>query len=116
MLASMMASTGCGPTARPSDPNEGRKALQAALEAWKGGEKPESLSAQTPSIHVADGDWASGHRLLDYRAVDEGRLVGSDLNYTVALELKGPRGKVIKKDAVYAVTTDPQLMVLRQDD
>ena len=109
-------SGGCGPAARPSDPDEGRKALRAALEAWKGGEKPEALARRAPSIFVADGDWASGHVLRDYRAVDEGRLIGSDLNYSVALELKTAKGKVIKKDALYAVTTGPRFMVSRQDD
>ena len=33
-----------------------------------------------------------------------------------ALELKNARGKVVKKQATYAVTTHPQLLVLRQDD
>ena len=45
----------------------------------------------------------------------EGRLVGSDVNYEVVLELKTPRGQVVKKNAVYAVTTRPLLMVMRQD-
>jgi hypothetical protein len=112
----ILGSGGCNPTARPSDPGEGRKALRATLEAWKGGEKPEALASRTPSIHVSDGDWKSGLLLKSYRAVDEGRLVGSDLSYCVALELKNARGKLVKRDAVYAVTTHPQLLILRQDD
>jgi hypothetical protein len=112
----IVGSGGCNPTARPSDPGEGRKALQATLEAWKGGEKPEALAIRAPSIHVSDGDWKSGLLLKSYRAEDEGRLVGSDLSYSVALELKNPRGKVVKKNATYAITTHPQLLVLRQDE
>jgi hypothetical protein len=111
-----LGSGGCNPTARPSDPGEGLKALQATLEAWKGGEKPEALASRSPKIHVSDGDWTSGLLLKSYRAEDEGRLVGSDLSYSVALELKNSRGKVVKKNATYAVTTHPQLLVLRQDD
>jgi hypothetical protein len=112
----ILGAGGCNPAARPSDPGEGRKALEATLEAWKGGEKHGALASRTPSIHVSDGDWKSGLRLKSYQAIDEGRLVGSDLSYSVSLELKNARGKVVKKSAVYAVTTHPQLLVLRQDD
>lgn len=115
LLALALGCAGCGQSG-PSDPSEGRKALLAALDAWKGGEAPDALAKRTPSIHVSDGDWQSGLRLQGYRADDEGKLVGSDVNYSVALELKNPKGKVMKKTAVYAVTTHPQVMVHRQDD
>jgi hypothetical protein len=106
---------GCGQSASPSDQVEGRKALQAVLDAWKAGEKPDALARRTPPIHVSDGDWMSGLRLQSYKADDDGKLVGSDVNYNVVLELKTAKGKVVKKNAVYAVTTHPQLLVLRQD-
>lgn len=116
ILTSILGSGGCTPTPRESDSVEGRQALRATLEAWKGGEKPEALESRTPPIHVSDGDWKSGLLLKSYRAEGEGRLVGSDLSYSVELELKNSRGKVVKKNAVYAVTTHPQLLILRQDD
>jgi hypothetical protein len=105
---------GCGASATPSDPTEGRKALEIALNAWKGGETPGALSERTPPIHVSDGDWMSGLRLQRFHA-DDGKLVGSDVNYNVVLELKTAKGKVVTKDAVYSVTTQPRLLVLRQD-
>jgi hypothetical protein len=86
------------------------------LDAWKGGESPEAFAKRCPAIHVSDGDWKSGLRLQGYRADDDGKLIGTDVNYSVALELKGPGGKVTKKTAVYAVTTNPQILVLRRDD
>ncbi|MDR3634835.1 MAG: hypothetical protein P4L84_13605 [Isosphaeraceae bacterium] len=108
--------SGCGgPSAPPSDAAEGRKTLQTVLDAWKGGEPPRALAQRTPPIHVTDGDWMSGLRLQSYEANDEGKLVGTDVNYNVVLELKTAKGKVVKKNAVYAVTTRPQLLVLRQD-
>jgi hypothetical protein len=108
---------GCGGrSAAPSDADEGRKALQTALDAWKGGETPDALARRTPPIHVTDGDWMGGLRLQRYRADDGGRLVGTDVNYNVVLELKTAKGKVVKKNAVYAVTTHPQLLVHRQDN
>jgi hypothetical protein len=112
----LFGAVGCGTSATPADSTDGRKALQAALDAWKGGEKPDALAQRTPSIHVADGDWNSGLTLRSYEAGSEGKLVGSDLNYTVVLELKDAKGKVSKKNAVYAVSTHPKLLVLRQDD
>lgn len=111
-----LGGAGCGSSGTPADPDDGRKALLAALDAWKGGEKPDALAHRTPSIHVADGDWSSGLLLQDYKPDDEGRHVGSDLSYQVVLELKNAKGKVVKKTAVYAVSTQPQLLVLRQDD
>jgi hypothetical protein len=116
VLMLLLCCGGCGQSASPSDPAEGRKALQAVLDAWKGGEKPDTLAQRTPPIHVADGDWMSGLRLQGYKADDGGKLVGSDVNYNVVLELKTAQGKVVRRDAVYAVTTHPQLLVLRQDN
>jgi hypothetical protein len=115
VLIMVLGCGGCGQSASPSDRIEGRKALRAVLDAWKGGEKPDALARRTPPIHVSDGDWMSGIRLQGYEADDGGKLVGSDVNFNVVLELKTAKGKVVKKDAVYAVTTHPQLLVLRQD-
>ncbi|MDR3620606.1 MAG: hypothetical protein P4L85_14740 [Paludisphaera borealis] len=115
-LMLVLGSGGCGSTATTADLADGRKALQTALDAWKGGQTPDALAKSTPSIHVADGDWKSGLLLQSYKADDEGKLVGTDLNYAVVLELKNDKGKVTSKKAVYAVSTHPQLLVLRQDD
>ncbi len=108
--------SGCGQTARTSDQDEGRKALETVLDAWKSGARPDAFAQQSPTIHASDGDWKSGLALQGYRASDEARLVGTDLNYAVDLELMTPRGQVVKKTAVYAVTTHPQLLVLRMDE
>ena len=116
LVLALVLGGGCSPSARPSDPDEGRKALESMLVAWKGGAKPDAFALENPSIHASDGDWRSGLVLQNYRAVDEGRLVGSDLNYAVELVLKNRKGQVTKKNAVYAVTTHPQLLVLRTDE
>lgn len=114
VLALILIAGGCGESARPSDQEEGRKALQTALETWKSGGNPDALAQQNPPIHASDDDWKSGLVLQNYQA-DEGKLVGSDLNYNVVLELKNRRGKVSKRTAVYAVTTHPLLLVFRQE-
>lgn len=115
VLSLMAVCAGCGQSASPSDPNEGRTALHAALDAWKGGEKIDSLSQRNPSIHVTDGDWLSGMTLERYNADDNGKLIGSDVNFQVVLELKTPKGQLVTRNATYAVTTRPQVLVQRQD-
>lgn len=115
LLLALASGCGGGPAATPSDPMEGRKALTTVLDAWKGGAQPDTLAQRQPAIRVSDGDWKSGLRLQNYQADDEGKLVGSDVNFNVLLELKTAKGNVVKKRAVYAVTTHPQLLVLRQD-
>ena len=115
VLIMVLACSGCAGSASPSDQVEGREALRTVLDAWKGGETLEALAQRTPPIHVSDGDWMSGLRLQGYEADDEGKLVGSDVNFNVVLQLKTKRGKLVRKDAVYVVTTHPQLLVLRQD-
>jgi hypothetical protein len=110
-----MGTGGCEQRASPADEPAGRKALLIVLDAWKAGDEPDNLAKRTPPIHVSDGDWKSGLRLKDYEADDGGKLVGSDMNFNVALELKNAKGDVVKRNAVYAVTTHPQLLVVRQD-
>ena len=105
--------TGCSGMSRPSDPEEGRKALMATLDAWKSGAAPGTLS---PLIHASDGDWKSGLTLQNYKAHDEPQRIGTDLNFAVDLELKTRQGRLVKKSATYAVTTYPQYLVLRMDD
>lgn len=53
--------------------------------------------------------------MVGYDAGAEGRRVGYDMNYPVVLELKNPQGRLVKKNAVYTVTTSPELVVLRQE-
>jgi hypothetical protein len=113
----VLASSGCGlgETPHQADPDQARTALHAVLDAWKAGAKPESLEAQSPPIRVLDLDWKDGHTLVSYRPEGEAKLVGFDINYPVVLELKGRKGRTVKKTAVYTVTTHPEFLVLRQE-
>jgi hypothetical protein len=115
MLILVMGCGGCGQQRSPADESDGRQALLIALDAWKAGDEPDNLAQRTPPIHVKDGDWKSGLRLKDYKADDAGKLVGSDINFNVALELTTAKGVLVKRDAVYAITTHPQVLVVRQD-
>ena len=85
------------------------------LDAWKAGEKPEALENLTTPIHVKDADWRGGFLLVGFKADQEGKLVGFDMNYPVVLELKNPKGTAVKKTAVYSISTRPDLRVTRQE-
>ena len=115
-LLSAVFAAGCGggPTGRPADPAEAKTMLTDALDAWKAGETPGALARRSPPIHVSDDDWTAGFRLQAYQA-GKARPFGYDLGYPVTLELKGPRGAPVKRSAVYAVTTRPEPLVVRQD-
>jgi hypothetical protein len=114
ILVLMASGCGGGPP-RPADSSQAREALRAALDSWKAGQRPEDLARQSPAIHVKDVDWTEGFRLVDYKADADGRLVGYDMNYPVVLELKSPRGKAVKKNAVYTVTTRTDVFISRQE-
>ncbi len=116
LLLALVLGAGCSQSARPSNQDEGRQALRTVLDAWKSGARADAFAQQNPSIHASDGDWLSGLTLQGYRTSGESRLVGTDLNYDVDLELKTTQGKLVKKTVVYAVTTHPQVLVLRMDD
>jgi hypothetical protein len=113
----LMIATGCGQGSRPETANSDRAqaTLHAALDAWKAGETPDALAAQSPPIHVKDVDWKGGFRLVGYRTESDGKLVGYDMNYPVVLELRSPKGVSLRKTAVYTVTTSPGLLVSRQE-
>ena len=116
LLIASLVVTGCGESsATPSDPAKAVVALKAVLESWKAGETPKNLAGRSPAIQVVDLDWEQGYKLVGYTTADEGYLAGYDMNYKVALQLKSPKGKLIKKTAVYTVSTHPDVMIQRQE-
>ena len=64
---------------------------------------------------MKDKDWNEGYQLVSYQAGEGGKLVGYDMNCPVVLELKSPKGKSVKKTAVYTITTRPETLVSRQE-
>jgi hypothetical protein len=117
LAGSMIVLSGCGAreSAHQADPTQAQETLHTVLDLWKSGGMPEELEKRTPPIHVKDLDWAGGFKLVAYQDGTEGKLVGYDMNYPVVLELESPKGKSVKKNAIYTVTTQPGLLVSRQE-
>lgn len=112
MFMAGCGSVGSGPQA---DPNEARTTMKQVLEAWKSGQKPSQFNEKSPEIVIHDSDWTLGLKLVSYQTRDDVRLAGNDVHYPVMLELKSPKGRTIRKEAVYLVSTSPRKLVLRQD-
>jgi hypothetical protein len=107
---------GCGASiAPPSDPSQAREIVKTTLDAWKQGETPQALATKSPSVRVKDREWGDGSTLIDYELKGEGQRLGQDIQQSVALNLKTPKGKAVKKTVNYVVTTGSYPMVARQD-
>jgi hypothetical protein len=112
-LALLLAAlAGCGGP-RPADPSVARSALTAGLDAWKAGQKPDSLKSHTPPVQFGDEDWIQGHKLLDYEVLGDGKSAGAGLEFSVKLKLEGR--KVGERTVPYRVMTDPAVSVVRQE-
>lgn len=116
---------GCGGPPPQADPDRAAAALQAALEAWKGGETPDAMAGRDPTIVVLDHKWQAGWKLVSFKVADPaGRPLGVEQRFEVELSLvpspaanrPGPASKPVKEIAIYTVATDPKLTVCRNND
>jgi hypothetical protein len=102
--------------AHPVDPPRAREALKTALDAWKGGQTPDSIKSSSTPMTVQDFDWAGGARLIDYQILDDGKAKDANLSVRVKLVLDRPgatAGKAAEKTVWYLVTTSPSVTVFR---
>lgn len=115
LITGLVAAAGCGggPVAAPVEPDKARTALRTTLDAWKAGQKPDTLAQARPPIVAQDMDWLAGATLTDYQLLDDGKAEDANLRARVKLSLKSDRGKTMTKTAVYVVGTDPTLTVFR---
>lgn len=104
---------GCGRGLdKDADPEEGVKALHAALAAWKDGKTQAEVEALTPSILVNDDDWRTGKRLLAFK-VEESGLSGRQVRCRARIKLGGKDGKTVEQWATYIIDTTPRLVIVR---
>lgn len=107
---------GCSNASQPVVPEKAREALRTALDAWKAGEKIESLSVGTPEIVAQDFDWMQGKKLVSYKIEGDGLPQDANLRVDVELELAENAGSPSKKRVSYIVGTAPKLTVFRSFD
>jgi hypothetical protein len=94
---------------------QAREALKTALDHWKQGENPRSLSAAATPMTVQDLEWESGAKLIDYQILDDGQPADANLRVKVKLTTSGAKagGKSTEKTVSYLVTTSPSVTVFR---
>lgn len=116
LIAILGLGAGCRSSSpSPAEPAQARETLQVVLTAWQNGDAVESLTKRTPSITANDPLWQDGARLLRYEIAAESKPSGYDLQFRVALWLQGASGKETQKNVVYTVSTNPALVVLREN-
>jgi hypothetical protein len=97
-------------------PPEGaaRKALEAALNAWKGARPPRRVEDTKPPVEVVDSKWKAGRQLTDYQIVKEEPPAGQGPRwFTVKLTLQKPAGT---QEVRYAVVGNDPLWVYSEDE
>ncbi|HVC97150.1 MAG TPA: hypothetical protein VND64_25955 [Pirellulales bacterium] len=96
----------------PSEP-VARRALEAALAAWKTGEPVGSLRLADPPLNLAvdHANWQPGQCLLDYQIVGEVASEGPR-SFVVRLFLDAPREEL---EVRYFVSGIDPLSVMRQE-
>jgi hypothetical protein len=119
-LLATLPMAGCSGSSRAHavDPPRAREALKTALDHWKSGQTPDSLTSSSTPMTVQDFDWSGGARLVDYRIIDDGQAYDANLRVRVKLVLDGPGKKPGKvgpdeKTVWYLVGTSPSVTVFR---
>jgi hypothetical protein len=112
----LLAPSGCSSSsAHAVDTPRAREALRTALDHWKQGDTPRSLSASTSPMTVQDLEWESGVKLIDYQVLDDGQTADANLRVRVKLTTEGGKGKAktTGKTVSYLVGTSPSVTVFR---
>ena len=90
-----------------------RKALEAALNHWKGGGQPGDVPGTAPVVHVTDSKWKAGQQLSSYEITGEEPVTGSGPRVFLVRLTPGKGAPVETKYAVLGI--DP-LLVYRDED
>jgi hypothetical protein len=112
----LAAFTGCSSTSTTDKfiPNEmqARAALEAALNAWVEGKKPEEIEGTPIPVQAADSQWRAGKKLVSFQIIEQ---IPGEVPpvFTVHLTMQGKSGPLIVR--YYVVGKDP-LWVYREDD
>lgn len=112
LAVSALLLSGCGGSnAHAVDTSQARDALVSALDHWKKGDAPRSITEMT----IQDMDWERGAKLLDYQIVGDGQARDANLSIKAKLTLAGekPGSRNVEKTVNYLVGTSPSVTVFR---
>jgi hypothetical protein len=116
-LSLVLLAAGCGDrSANRYVPSEdaSRKALEAALTAWRNGQtSPGLIPDTTPAVQAVDSRWASGQRLESFEVLQEEPGDGGPRVYSVRLTMSGPGSPQTVRYVVVGITP---LWVEREED
>jgi hypothetical protein len=107
VLLLLVVCAGCSaPTNDKFVPTEtkARESLEAALTAWKNGKKPEEIDAAPIKVQVADAQWQSGKKLIDFEIVSQEHDEGTP-TFSVRLTIQGKAQPFLTR--YYVVGKDP---------
>ncbi len=99
--------------AAPVEPDKALAALRTTLDAWKAGQKIESLGNENPPVVAQDFDWIAGAKLTEYKLLNDGTPEDANLRVQVQITVRDTQGRTATKTVTYVVGTDPKLTVFR---
>lgn len=117
-VVAVLATVGCNRTATETaqqDFSRARETLVVALDAWKQGKAP-SLARRDPPIRFVDDDCVAGWQLSDFEIPDDkaGRNTKvTSLRANLTLDRNG--SPTVRRAAMYQISFEPRLTVLRAD-
>lgn len=115
-LASLGLFAGCGapaPATANYNAENARHALVAALDAWRDGQLP-ALTRRSPPLHFTDDDLIQGFALISYE-LDPAVPIEPHKDVPVTLVLRNRQGATVNRQAMYQISLEPSLAVLRND-
>jgi hypothetical protein len=116
LALALLTAAGCSRGDARYTPSEdtARRALEAALDAWKGGQaRPGPVEGTTPPVQVVDSRWRTGQRLAGYEVLGEEPSTGGPRVFSVRLTMQGKAPEATVR--YYVVGKDP-LWVFRDED
>jgi hypothetical protein len=75
LTGALLLLAGCSPGGKVEDftpaADNARKALVAALDHWKAGNKPGTVPGTSPAVEVLDSKWKAGQKITAYEILGE---------------------------------------------
>ncbi|MBI5760291.1 MAG: hypothetical protein HZA46_17385 [Planctomycetales bacterium] len=118
-LTATLVLAGCGGPkviSASGNPEEAKKVLSTALDAWKSGQKSDQLQSGKPVVYVADEDWRAGATLKAYQLSGAPEQRGGHWRVSAVLTVAAVGKPEAQKPVAFAVTMGSSINITRVDD